>query len=106
MIVDLKYGREGLAIRLPDTADVLATSHIPGIEDESEAIRLALHDPNNSLPLTSLVKPGNRVVVVHTDITRATPNDRILPVLIEELLKAGFDYVTDRDEVKIFRKRK
>jgi nickel-dependent lactate racemase len=27
--------------------------------------------------------------VVHTDITRATPNDRILPVLLEELESAG-----------------
>jgi lactate racemase len=28
-------------------------------------------------------------VVVHTDITRATPNDRILPVLLDELEQAG-----------------
>jgi nickel-dependent lactate racemase len=35
------------------------------------------------------VKPGDTVVVVHTDITRATPNDRILPVLLAELEAAG-----------------
>jgi nickel-dependent lactate racemase len=29
------------------------------------------------------------VVLVHTDITRATPNDRILPIIIEELRRAG-----------------
>ena len=28
-------------------------------------------------------------MVVHTDITRATPNDRILPVLLDELQNAG-----------------
>ena len=77
MIVDLKYGREGLAVTLPDSTDVLATRFVPGIEDEVRAIRQALKDPIGSPPLSNLVKPGNRVVEVHTDITRATPNDRI-----------------------------
>ena len=40
-------------------------------------------------PLAELVKPGDKVVVVHTDITRATPNERILPVLLDELETAG-----------------
>jgi nickel-dependent lactate racemase len=48
-----------------------------------------LQKPIASSPLASLVKPGDRVIVVHTDITRATPNDRILPVLLDELLAAG-----------------
>ncbi len=89
MIVDLKYGWEGLAVTLPDSTDVLATRFVPGIEDEARAIRQALNDPIGSPPLTSLVKPGNRVVVVHTDITRATPNDRILPIVLNELREAG-----------------
>jgi nickel-dependent lactate racemase len=48
-----------------------------------------LRDPIGSAPLAELIKPGDSVVVVHTDITRATPNDRILPVLLDELQKAG-----------------
>ncbi|NOZ72158.1 MAG: nickel-dependent lactate racemase, partial [Chloroflexi bacterium] len=32
---------------------------------------------------------GDTVVIVHTDITRATPNDRILPVILAELEAAG-----------------
>lgn len=41
------------------------------------------------MPLSDLVKTNDHVVIVHTDITRATPNDRILPILINELLKSG-----------------
>ena len=91
MQVDLSYGRLGLKINLPDSADVLRSHFQPGIANEAEAIRQALQQPIASLPLSSLVKPGDRVTVVHTDITRATPNDRILPVLLDELLEAGID---------------
>lgn len=89
MLVNLQYGREGLAVELPDATEVLETRFVPGIEAEELALRTALRDPISSPPLASLVEPGNRVVVVHTDITRATPNERILPVLIDELLEAG-----------------
>ncbi len=89
MRVDLNYGRQGLEINLPDAVDVLATHFIPGIPDEAEGIRKALQEPISSPPLSTLVEAGERVIVVHTDITRATPNERILPVLLDELLSAG-----------------
>ena len=91
MQVDLKYGRQGLRINLPASVDVLETRFVPGLPDEKHAIRQALQEPIGSPPLASLVKPGDRVTVVHTDITRATPNDRILPVLLDELLEAGVE---------------
>jgi nickel-dependent lactate racemase len=89
MKVELKYGRQGLAVNLPDSVEVLSTHFSPGLSHEAEGIREALHEPIASAPLASLVKPGDQVVVVHTDITRATPNDRLLPVLLNELQMAG-----------------
>jgi nickel-dependent lactate racemase len=94
MRVDLNYGRDGLTITLPESADVLETRFVPGLLDEAGSIRQALQDPIGSPSLSSLVKPGDRVVVVHTDITRATPNDRILPVLLAELETVG---IADQD---------
>lgn len=91
MDIKLAYGRSGLTVSLPDLVDVLSPCFIPGIPDESAALRKALREPIGSLPLAKLVKPGDKVVVVHTDITRATPNDRILPVLLEELEQAGVE---------------
>ena len=32
-----------------------------------------------------LIKPGDRICIVFTDITRATPNERIIPWLLEHL---------------------
>jgi nickel-dependent lactate racemase len=89
MDIKLAYGRHGLKVTLPETVDVLSPRFIPGLPDEIEALREALRNPIGSTPLAKLVKPGEKVVVVHTDITRATPNDRILPVLLEEMEMAG-----------------
>jgi nickel-dependent lactate racemase len=62
---------------------------VPGVPDETAAILAALRDPIGSAPLRDKVKPGDKVVVVHSDITRATPNDRLLPVILKELEAAG-----------------
>jgi len=87
--VRLAYGRQGLIITVPDNAEVLQTHFTPGLPDETRALREALRQPISSPPLADLVQFGERVVVVHTDITRATPNDRILPVLLDELESVG-----------------
>jgi nickel-dependent lactate racemase len=96
MRINLAYGRHGLTVTLPDSVDVFSPRFLPGLPDEIKALRGALRNPIGSAPLAELVKPGDRVVVVHTDITRATPNDRILPVLLDELETVGIaqEYIT------------
>jgi len=87
--VDLAYGREGLGVELPDWIDVIKPRFIAGLPNEAASIIKALRHPVGSPPLAKLVKSGDKVVIVHTDITRATPNDRLLPVLLAELEQAG-----------------
>lgn len=89
MRLQLAYGRHGLEIDLPDHARVIEPRYTPGLPDEAAALRAALRQPMASPPLAALVKPGDSVVIVHTDITRATPNDRMLPVVLAELTRAG-----------------
>jgi nickel-dependent lactate racemase len=62
---------------------------VPGLPDETAELRESLRNPIDRPPLAELVGPGDSVIVVHTDITRATPNDRILPILLAELEGAG-----------------
>ncbi len=87
--ITLAYGRKGLIVDLPEPFDRIEPRYVPGLPDEAAALRHALRRPIASPPLADLVKPGDSVVIVHTDITRATPNDRILPVLLAELETAG-----------------
>ena len=89
MQIELAYGREGHTVVLPDGVDVVRPRFMAGLSDEESALLDALRQPIASPPLAKLVKPGNTVVIVHTDITRATPNDRILPVILDELERAG-----------------
>ena len=62
---------------------------MPGISNEAEALLSALRAPIGKPALREIVKSGQKVVIVHSDITRATPNDRIMPVLFRELEDAG-----------------
>lgn len=89
MNLTLAYGRNGLAVNLPSQTDVITSRFVEGISNERKALQDALRQPIGSPPLRELVKTGDTVVIVHTDITRATPNDRILPVLLAELEDAG-----------------
>jgi len=86
---ELAYGATGLSVRVPDSAQVLQPRSIPGVGDEEAALVDAIRSPIGSAPLKERVQPGQTVLIVHSDITRATPNDRILPVLIAELEGAG-----------------
>jgi nickel-dependent lactate racemase len=89
MKVNLAYGHDGLSVNLPDHAHVIRPHPTPGLPNEAAALRRALREPIASAPLAAQVRRGDKVVIVHTDITRATPNDRILPVLLAELETAG-----------------
>lgn len=90
MDIDLSYGRYGHRIRLLHKyVDIIKPQFVPGLLDEAAAIRSGLRSPVESQPLSDLVHSGDSVVIVHTDITRATPNERILPVMLNELETAG-----------------
>jgi nickel-dependent lactate racemase len=89
MKVTLNYGRNGLVVDLPDHSRIVAPRHQRGLPNEASAIREALRHPIGSPPLALLVRPGDKVVISHTDVTRATPNGRILPILLDELESAG-----------------
>jgi nickel-dependent lactate racemase len=89
MHTTIAYGHRGLEFEAPDDTDLIRSSPLQGLTDEPAALREALRNPIASKPLADCVKAGDRVVVTHSDITRPVPNDRILPVVLEELEAAG-----------------
>lgn len=88
MQINLDYGRNGLLINL-DNADVFFPSQQSVVNNPKEEIRQKLNAPDFGLPLAELLKGKKSIAIAHTDITRATPNTIIIPVLIEELLRVG-----------------
>ncbi len=87
--VHLAYGKQGLNVEVPADATVIEPKFVPGAPDERAAILEAIRKPIATPGLRELVKPGQTVAIVHTDITRATPNDRLLPPILAELESAG-----------------
>ena len=85
MQVELKYGQTGLTVQVPDEATILLPKQAPGVPDEQQAIETALREPTGCPPLRDMVSPDDQVVIVFSDITRPMPNNRVLPVLLQEL---------------------
>jgi lactate racemase len=95
MNVNLAYGRGFLPIEFPqDRTTVIAPSHIPGLKDERAAILQALEKPTDSKPLKQLIKAGDKICISFTDITRATPNERLIPWLLQHLAHVPRENIT------------
>lgn len=95
MKVDLAYGHGHLQIDLPDhRVTVIAPSHNPGLPDEKVAVMTALQTPIASKPLRDWIKPSDKICIAFTDITRATPNERIIPWLLEYLAEFPRENIT------------
>src|SRR5512134_3280020 len=75
-------------------ADVAVSQDVAPLDDFPAAIQSALEHPLGTAPLRDLVKPGDRVCIVFTDITRSSPDHLLVPALLKELEKAG---VRDED---------
>ena len=90
MQIPLAYGRGTLPVDLPDDrTTVIEPKHEPELNDERAAIFAALDAPVQSAPLREQTLPGRRVTIVHSDITRPMPNERVIPWLLEYLEAAG-----------------
>ncbi len=90
MKISLAYGRGHFEVELPDDrTTVIQPSHQPALADEHRAVIAALDNPVGTPPLRTQVVPGRKICIVHTDITRPTPNDRLIPWLLAYLESAG-----------------
>jgi nickel-dependent lactate racemase len=90
MKVHLAYGRNGLDLEFPDgRTTVIMPSHVAGLTDERVVFLEALRQPIAAKPLAETVRPEDRICIVFSDITRATPNERIIPWLLAELERCG-----------------
>ena len=86
MKVNLAYGSGHLPIEVPDNrTTVIEPTHIDGLADEKVAVLNALQNPAGSQPLLERIPADTKICIAFTDLTRATPNDRIIPWLLEHL---------------------
>ena len=93
--VAIDYGDRKIDIEVPESAFIAEYQEDSLIENPREAVLSALSNPLGMPPLSSLAKPGMKVAIGFDDITRPNlPARTILPILVEELNRAG---IQDRD---------
>jgi nickel-dependent lactate racemase len=87
-MVELPLGEGHVEVSLPDCDVTVAEP--PGGEtvDVRDAAEAAVADPHGP-SLASLADPDDLVTLVVTDVTRATPDDVLVDVLLGELERAG-----------------
>jgi lactate racemase len=85
------FDKGELAFELPPgwKGTVVESRTVPPIEDVPDAVAAVLANPTNSPPLREMAGPGNRVCIVFTDITRASPDHLLVPPVLSELEAAG-----------------
>lgn len=85
--VDFGYGRNTITGEFPakNILNKLENRKIKALDDPRVEIINALNNPIDSPPLKDIVKPGEKIVVVISDITRSVGNRILIPVLLEEL---------------------
>ncbi len=92
----IPYSKSYLEFELPAgmRGTVVASRAVEPLADVEGAIAAALAQPIGSPPLRELARPGQRVCIVFTDVTRASPDHLLVPALLRELEAAG---VRDED---------
>lgn len=63
----------------------------------NKIIKLGLEQPINSSGLKDLIKKGQKILIIVDDYTRTTPNNLILPILMEKLHLVGIS----RKDIKL-----
>lgn len=83
------YGDEDLELKFPEKWKVYFAPPFGGDSIEQEKVTKAFSEPIQSLPIANLAKGKKSVTIAVDDISRPTPVHKILPLVIQELMKGG-----------------
>ena len=89
---ELGFGKGSMTISLPEK-NILAEvegNEFPAIENIEAEVKNVLRNPIGSAPLKDIVKAGEKVGIVVSDVTRGWIRyDRFLHFILDELNEAG-----------------
>jgi len=92
-----KCGQRSLSVDLPRAQVLTATGQ--AVVNPQMLISAALDAPLGTPRLEEIVRPGEKVVIVTSDITRYTGSPLYLPLLVERLQRAGV--ILDKVEIVV-----
>ena len=91
MILEFGYGKSTQTVNVPDKniLGVLMSNPMEHLRHGREAVKYALQNPIGAPKLGTLVKPGQKIAIITSDISRPLPSYDVLPPVLEELFAAG-----------------
>ena len=92
MTLEFGYDRTVQCVCVPEEnlLGILEPDALPRPDcGEEELVRRALAAPVGAPPLRQVVHPGEKIVIVTSDISRPMPTWRVMPALLDELYAAG-----------------
>ena len=101
MELKIGFGSGTQKLTVPDeyVMDVLHANSVETGLTGQEEVRRALAAPIGTPRLREIVKPGEKIAVITSDITRPMPTYKVMPAILEELSAAG---VRDEDVTLVF----
>ena len=87
MEIALGFGKEKIPVQVPDNQvmAVLTPNEAEiGLTGSDEVYR-SMREPIGLPPLREVVKAGETVAIITSDITRPIPSYKVLPAVLEEL---------------------
>ena len=91
MKLEFGYGTGVQTVQVPEDnlLGVLVSNPMEHARRGPEAVEYALSHPIGSPRLLQLVKPGQKIAIVTSDISRPLPSYDVLPAVLDELYAAG-----------------
>ncbi len=99
MKLEFGFGKGIQTVEVPDKnlMDVLVSNPMEHERRGADAVRYALEHPIGTGHLRDLVRPGMKVAIVTSDISRPLPSYDVLPSVLDELYAGG----VDKDDITV-----
>jgi len=91
MRLKIGFGTQPQQVDVPDrnVISVLEPNQVEIVRTGATAVRYALEHPMGTPRIREIVKAGEKIVILTSDITRPLPSYLVLPPLLDELYAAG-----------------
>ncbi len=92
MEIELRYGevrRVKIDVPRENLYFAIDRGTIPAVNDLELRMREKLRRPIGTQPVSEIVKAEDRVLIIVDDLTRPTPQEKLLPILLDELNALG-----------------
>ena len=91
MQMELGFGKGVQKIEVPDqnVLGILTPNQVAHELSGEAEVKRALENPIGTPRLRDIVRPGEKIAVVTSDITRPMPSYKVMPALLDELYLAG-----------------